>query len=69
MQESLNIMQLCMRVLAACNAKAAPDPQDIEVLRKYLGGSPPDDADELACAVISKAVGRRAQARKAMKGP
>ena len=64
MQESLNIMKVCVRVLAACNDKLAPDPQDVDMLRKYLGDSPPADVDELACAVISKAVGRRAQARK-----
>lgn len=67
MQESLNIMTVCMRVLAACNEKVAPDPQDVETLRNYLGQSPPADVDELACAVIGKAVGHRAQARAAIK--
>ncbi len=68
MQESLDILKVCVRVLSAVNAKAAPDASDIEALRLYLGGVPPSDVDELACTVITKAVTRRAQARKAMKG-
>jgi len=61
------ILTICVRVLAVCNDKIAPDPHDVEVLRKYLDESPQGDADELACAVIGKAVRRRTQARTAMK--
>ena len=67
MQESLNIMKVCVRVLAAVNRKTAPDAHDVEMLRKYLGWPPPADVDELACAVIGKAVMHRAEARTAMK--
>lgn len=67
MQESLEILKVCVRVLSAVNTKAVPDARDIEALRHCLGGVPPADLDELACTVIAKAVRRRAQARAAMK--
>ena len=67
MQQSLNIMKVSLRVLAALNEKQAPDPADVQTLRDYLGEGGPTDLDELACEVIQKALGARAEARRAIK--
>ena len=55
-------MKVSLRVLAALNEKRPPDAEDVQTLRNYIGDGPPD-LDELACAVIQKALGARARAR------
>jgi hypothetical protein len=58
MQDNLvDILQVCVRVLAAHNEKAAPYSPDVETLRRYLGAPAPDDLAQLAYTVIMKAVG------------
>jgi len=62
-------MKVSLRVLAALSDRIEPDPADIDALRYFLGSSaPPADLDELACAVIQKALVRRARVRAVMKG-
>ena len=67
MQQSLDIMQVSLRLLAALNAKEAPDQVDVETLRKYLGCPGPPNLDELTCEVIQKALLARAKARAAIE--
>jgi len=62
-------MKVSLRVLAALSDRAEPDGADIDALRYYLGSeAPPADLDQLACAVIQKALERRARIRAVMKG-
>jgi len=67
MQQSLNIMKICLRVLAAVDGKQLPAAEDVETLRQYLGEDGPPDLDELACEVIQKALSARAKVRKEIK--
>ena len=69
MQQSLQIMKVSLRVLSALNEKQAPDPADVAMLREYLGAEGAANLDELACEVIQKALGARAQARSALRRP
>lgn len=64
MQQSLNIMKVSLRVLAAVNEKQPPDVEDIQTLREYLGRQGHSNPDELACEVIQKALLERAKARE-----
>ena len=64
MQQSLNVMKVSLRVLAAVNAKETPSQTDLETLREYLGRPGSANPDELACEVIQKALFDRAKARR-----
>jgi hypothetical protein len=62
-------MKVSLRVLASLNDRLEPDRADIDMLRYYLGSdAPPADLDELACAVVQKALEQRARNRAVMKG-
>jgi hypothetical protein len=68
MTDNLQIMTVSLRVLTAINTSRPPDPGDVDLLRGYVGLAAPDSLDELACAVIQKALERRAKMRSALKG-
>ena len=62
-------MKVSLRVLAAVSDRLEPERADIDMLRYYLGSeAPPADLDELACAVIQKALERRARVRAVLRG-
>jgi hypothetical protein len=63
MQTSLAEMKLALRVLTALTEKHHPNAADVEELRKYAPAFD-GDVDTLACAVIQKAVQRRAAIRE-----
>ena len=68
MKENLQIMKVSLRVLAAITDRIVPQAADVDMLRYYLGSeAPPANLDELACAVINKALERRARIRALMK--
>jgi hypothetical protein len=67
MQKSLDVMRLALRVLTALNHNDQPRFADIRKLHELAG---PEGAnlgdDELACAVIQKALEYRAAARRSL---
>jgi hypothetical protein len=68
MKEHLAIMKVSLRVLTALNEMYAPDPDDVDVLRRYLGADSPRELDDLACEVIKKALWARTRVRAAIRG-
>ncbi|GEM_PF-3531010 len=61
-------MKVSLRVLTALNEMYAPDPDDVEALRAYLGVEGSRELDDLACEVIQKALWARSRVRAAMRG-
>ena len=60
MRCSIEAMVVATRVLAAINDRRPPQPEDVQVLRKFaplLADSLP--VDELACAVIQETLKRK----------
>jgi hypothetical protein len=69
MQQTLEVMETALRVLAAINARQDPDPSDVHALRTYAGPQPDGmSLDEFACEIIQKALERRAEMRAAGSG-
>ena len=58
-QDGVDIIKVSGRVLRAIIESASPDEKDLETLRIYVGGSPPNDKNQLACAAIMKPMGGR----------
>ena len=56
MQQSLDIMKVYLRVLAAVNARETPSQTDVETLVEYLGRPGSANPDELAYEAIQKAL-------------
>jgi len=64
MDQSLEAMQVALRVLSELNEKRHPAAADIEALRALAGPLPDHTGlDEVACEVIQKALKRRAEVR------
>lgn len=67
LQRNLSIMEFSLRVLTALKAKSEPDPADVVALREYLGTTGISSTEELACAVIQKALWEREALRAARR--
>jgi hypothetical protein len=66
MQQSLEMMQLALRVLADITKKRQPNAKDLAALRHLAGPENENtDPDVLACDVIQKAIKRRESVRSA----
>lgn len=63
MQQSLEAMQLALRVLTAVTEKRHPDPEDVAKLRQLAPHAAAKTPDELACEVIQNALRHRAGIR------
>jgi hypothetical protein len=68
MQQSMQQMLVAVRVLDALTARRNPDPQDVEHLREIAPEMATAELDELACAVIHRAIRHRAEVRKQRSG-
>ena len=65
MDQSLSVMETCLRVLRAFSKRQEPDPQDLLMLGNLAGvDSPTIEADELACTVIQRILDQRAAFRE-----
>jgi hypothetical protein len=64
MQQSLEAMQLALRVLTALTEKRYPDPEDLAHLRQLAPDAAAKKPDELACEVIQNALKHRAAVRE-----
>ena len=64
MQQSLEAMQLALRVLTAVTEKRYPDPEDVAQLRQLAPDAAAQTPDELACHVIQSALKQRAAVRQ-----
>jgi hypothetical protein len=64
MQQTINL-KTALRVLAAFTDKRNPDPSDVEELRNYAGpqANAALNVDELACAVIHRALRHHSKVR------
>src|SRR5690349_258347 len=67
MKEHLQIMKVSLRVLTAHNEMYAPEPDDVEALRQYLGADGLWELDDLACEVIKRALWARDRIRAAIR--
>jgi hypothetical protein len=64
MHNSLEAMEIALRVLTAASYKRAPDPSDLAKLEEYTGPKPEGmDVDEYACRAVQEALKRRADLR------
>ncbi len=68
MKEHLETMKVSLRVLTALNEMYAPDPDDVEVLRNYIGANGLWELDDLACEAIKRALWARDRIRAAIRG-
>ena len=69
MVESVEAMQIALRVLTALTEKIAPDPADVEALRRLAPSRDHAHLDELACEVIQQALKRRGDSRSDVSQP
>jgi hypothetical protein len=65
MQQSLADIRLALRVLEAVTDGLHPDPHDVEELYRVAPAVEFDSYDEMACAIIQRALERRRQVRDA----
>lgn len=65
MQQSLADIRLALRVLEAVTDGLHPDPHDVQELYRVAPAVEFDSYDEMACAIIQRAVERRKQVRNA----
>jgi hypothetical protein len=64
MHNSLEVMEIALRVLTAASYKHALDPSDLAKLEEYTGPKPEGmDVDEFACRAVQEALKRRANLR------
>lgn len=67
MKNTLEEMQVALRVLSAVCARTPPDPHDVEELKRIAPEQAHAQVDELACTIITRAIqaGERLRERRA----
>jgi hypothetical protein len=66
MRQEIDAMATSLRVFTAIVEPQEPEPADVDELRRFAPLSDGAEPDELACAMILKALKRRAELRKAV---